>query len=136
LGDILGSVMGGGSASLQSSPLLAPIVEGLAEKLGLPPQMAQAVVAFVLGKLMNHRLQPGIDLGLAPTEPQAARSQAASLEDVVQRMNSGRQVTKTAIRDAGLAEELAAHTGLDRAAAEASLQEVLNALGGQLGATQ
>ena len=34
----------------------------------------------------------------------------------------------------GLAKELAAHTGLDRATAEASLQQVLNALGGQLGA--
>lgn len=47
-------------------------------------------------------------------------------------MNSGQRVTKTGIRSAGLAREMAAHTGLDRATAEASLQEVLNALGGQL----
>jgi len=53
---------------------------------------------------------------------------------VVRRMNSGQRVRKTEIRSAGLAEELAAQTGLSRAKAEASLQEVLNALGGQLGA--
>jgi asparagine synthetase B (glutamine-hydrolysing) len=51
-------------------------------------------------------------------------------------MNSGQRVSKAAIRDAGLAKELAAHTGLDHATAEVSLQEVLNALGGQLSAGQ
>lgn len=136
LGDILGAIMGGGSPTLESDTFLAPIVTSLAEKLGLPPQVAQTVVAFVLGKLMGRRLQPGVDTTLPATRSQAARPQAASLEEVVQRMNSGRRVTKTAIRDAGLARELAAHTGLNRATAEASLQEVLNALGSQLGAAQ
>jgi RIO-like serine/threonine protein kinase len=69
-----------------------------------------------------------------PMQSQAARPQAASLEDVVQRMSTGKRVRKTEIRSAGLAKELSAHTGLNRATAEASLQEVLNALGGQLGA--
>jgi len=128
-GDIMGAIMGGGSPTLESDAFLAPIVTGLAEKLGLPPQIAQAVVAFVLGKLMGHRMQPGRGTTLASTEPQAM-----NLEDVVQRMNSGERVSKAAIRDAGLAEELAAHTGLNRATAEASLQQVLNELGGQLGA--
>ncbi|MBN1661472.1 MAG: hypothetical protein JXA93_23975 [Anaerolineae bacterium] len=133
LGDILSAIMGGGSPTLTSNSLLAPIVDGLAEKLGLPPQIAQAVVAFVLGKLMQHRLQPGIDTTQAPARTETAQPRAASLEDVVARMNSGQRVPKVAVRRAGLAKELAAHTGLDRATAEASVQEVLNALGGQLG---
>lgn len=132
--DILGAIMGSGSPTLESDAFLAPIVTGLAEKIGLPPQVAQTVVAFVLGKLMGHRLQPGMETGPALTRSGVARPQAVDLEDVVQRMNSGQRVTKTSIRDAGLAEELAAHTGLNRATAEASLQEVLNALGGHLGA--
>jgi hypothetical protein len=136
LGSILGAIMGGGSPTLQTDSFLAPIVSGLAEKLGLPPQIAQAVVAFVIGKLLDHRMQPGRDMGLASTAPPAAQPQAMSLEDVVQRMNSGKSVTKTSIRNAGLAKELAEHTGLDRRTAEASLQEVLNALGGQLGVTE
>ena len=133
-GDVLGAVMGGGSSALESDSFLAPIVTGLAEKLGLPPQIAQTVVAFVLGKLMGHRLQPGMETGPAPTRSRAARPQATNLEDVVRRMNSGKRVTKTSIRKSGLAKELAAHTGLDRATAETSLQQVLNALGGQIGA--
>lgn len=133
-GDILGAVMGGSSPTLESDTFLAPIVTGLAEKLGLPTKAAQRVVAFVLGKLMGHRLQPGMDTAPSTLGSRAAEPQTTSLEDVVQRMNSGQRVTKTAIRDAGLAEELAAHTGLDQVTAEASLQEVLNALGGQLGA--
>lgn len=76
-------------------------------------------------------MQPGRGATLTPTE-----LQATNLEDVVQRMNSGQRVSKAAIRDAGLAKELAAHTGLDHATAEVSLQEVLNALGGQLSAGQ
>jgi hypothetical protein len=135
-GDILGAIMGGGSPTLESDSFLAPIVTGLAEKLGLPPQVAQAVVAFVLGKLMERRLQPGREGFPPPTRSRTAQPQATGLEDVVQRMNRGKRVTKGEIRGAGLDQELAAHTGLDRATAEASLQEVLNALGGQLGSGQ
>ena len=133
LGSLLGTIMGAGSPAMGSDAFLAPIVSGLADKLGLPPQIAQAVVAFVLGKLMGHRLQPGIEADLASTRSGAASPGATNLEDVLQMMNSGQRVTKTAVRDAGLVEELAAHTGLDHATAEASLQQVLNAFGTQLG---
>jgi hypothetical protein len=133
-GDILGAIMGGGSPTLESDSFLAPIVTGLAEKLGLPPQVAQTVVAFVLGKLMARRLQPGVEAFPPPTRSRTVQPEATSMENVVQRMSSGKRVTKAEIRDAGLAKELAAHTGLDGATAEASLHEVLNALGDQLGA--
>ena len=134
LGDLLGAILGGGSPALESNSILGPIVNGLAEKIGLPPQLAQAVVAFVLGKLVERRLQPATaGLPLPAAEGRAARPQAASLETVLQRLNSGKPVTKTAVRSAGLARELSAHTGLNRATAEASVQQVLNALGGQLG---
>lgn len=132
LGNVLGTIMGAGSPAMESDSFLAPIVARLAGKLGLPPQMAQTVVAFVLGKLMGHRLQPGIGTEMATPDRVVARSEATDMEDLLQRMSSGRRVTKTAIRDVGLAEELAAHTGLDRATAEASLQQVLNAFGSQL----
>lgn len=133
LGNVLGALMGAGSPATESNSFLAPIVTGLAEKLGLPPQIAQTVVVFVLGKVMGHRLQPGIDTGLVSTRSGTDQPEATSMEDVLQKMTSGQRVTKTAIRDAGLAEELAAHTGLDHDTAEASLQQVLNALGSQLG---
>lgn len=136
-GDILGAIMGGGSTSMESDSFLAPIVSALANKIGLPPQVAQAVVAFVVGKLLGNRLQSGMTefptSGSTARQSRAARPQSVSLEDVVQRMNSGQRVRKTEIRGTGLARELSAYTGLDRATSEASLQQVLNMLGGQLG---
>jgi hypothetical protein len=136
LGSLLGAILGGGSPAQESNGILAPILTRLADKLGLPPQLAQAVVAFVLGKLIESRLSPE---GASPSvteAPQAAPPRGVSVEDVVRRMNSGKWVSKTEIRNAGLAEELAASTGLDRRTAEASLQEVLNALGGQVNSGQ
>lgn len=132
LGNVLGTIMGAGSPAMESDSFLAPIIADLAEKVGLPPQIAQTVVAFVLGKLMGQRLQPGIGTEMAVTRSGAAGPEATNMEDLLKTMGNGQRVTKTAIRDAGLAEELAAHTGLDRATAEASLQQVLNAFGGQL----
>ena len=49
----IGAVLGGGSTSIGASPLLAPIADLLAQKLGLPPAMAHAVLAFVLAKLVS-----------------------------------------------------------------------------------
>jgi hypothetical protein len=48
IGDILGAVLGGGSTGIGASPLLAPIANLLANKLGLPPAIAQAVIALSL----------------------------------------------------------------------------------------
>jgi hypothetical protein len=109
-------------------------VDGLADKLGLPPQIVQAVVAFVMGKLLGNRLQPGAAQLGASGPSRAKRRRGATLEDVRQKMNRRQRVTKKEIRSSGLAKELSSYTGLDRATAEASLQQVLNQLGGQLGA--
>jgi len=182
LGNILGALLGGSSSGLQSNSLLTPIVNGLAEKLNLPPQLAQAIVVFVLGKLLSNRQAPAITETQAYTQPSTAPAQGASLQDVVQqmnrgqqpsttpaqganlenvvqqmnrgqrasttpsratkldnvvqRMNSGQRVRKADIRGTGITREIVAQTGLDRATAEASVQEVLNALAGQMGTMQ
>ena len=133
-GDVLGGITGSGSSTMASDQFLAPIVDGLAEKLGVPPQVVQAVVAFVMGKLLDNRLQPGAAEYRGSAPSRAARRRGATLEDVRQKMNRRQRVTKKELRSSGLARELSAYTGLDLATAEASLQEVLNQLGGQLGA--
>jgi hypothetical protein len=133
-GDLLGGIMGGGSSTMASDPFLAPIVNGLAEKLGLPPQIVQAVVAFIMGKLLGNRLQPGVAELAASGPSRKARRRATTVEDIRQKMNRGKRVTKKELRSSGLVTELSRQTGLDRATATASLQEVLDELGGQLGA--
>jgi len=98
----------------------------LSKKLGLPPQIAQAVVVFFLGKLLKGRTQA------SSGSSAQSDSQGLSLDGLLGRMNSGATVRKADIRATGMAGELAAYTGLDRRTAEASLQEVVNALGGQV----
>ncbi len=132
--DLLGALMGGGSSTMASDSFLAPIVSSLSEKLGLPPQVVQAVVAFVMGKLLDNRLQPGVPEIRASGPSRAARRRGTTVEDVRQKMNRRKRVTKKELRSSGLVKELSASTGLDRATAETSLQEVLSELGGQLGA--
>jgi len=101
----------------------------LSKKHGLPPQIAQAVVVFVLGKLLKGGMQA------SPSSSAQSEAQGLSLDSLLGRMNSGATLRKADIRAAGMAGELAAYTGLDRRTAEASLQEVLNALGGQVART-
>jgi hypothetical protein len=135
LGGILGAIMGGGTSSTQADPFTSAIANMLSNKLGLPPQIAHAVVAFVLGKLLHGRVQAGS--GSQATSGASAQSapQGLSLDGLLGRMNSGATVRKSDIRATGMAKELAAYTGLDRKTAEASLQQVLNALGGEVGST-
>ena len=135
-GDLLGSIMGGGSSTMASDPFLSPIVNGLAEKLGLPPEVVQAAVAFIMGKLLDNRLQPEVAEFRESGPSRTTRRRGTSVEDVRQKMNRGQRVTKKELRSSGLAKELAEYTGLDRASAETTLQEVLEQLGGQLGAAE
>jgi hypothetical protein len=90
-GGLLGMVLGSG--------MLDPIINGLAEKIGLPPETAQAVVAFVIQKLLAGG-------GSGERGPGAG------------------DLTSPA-----MAQELSEQTGLDPETAEASLQEVVKLMG-------
>ncbi len=133
VGDILGAVMGGGSPGIGASPLLAPVSNLLAEKVGLPPVIAQAVVAFVLAKLMSGSGggRPAGRTGLVEEGP--------GVQDLLQHTSSGRRLDTSTLAATGLPEELAQHTGMDVNTATQSLQHALELLGpavGSLGAGQ
>jgi hypothetical protein len=160
---ILGAMLGGGGSAMESNSFLAPIISGLAEKLGLPPQIAQTVVAFVINKLLSGGLgsggapgvaaagdepagQQGLDLeqimqqfgsspvaGAVTDSEEPAGPEGLDLGQILQQMGSSRGVDASYLRSTGLHEELAQETGLDPDTAEASLQEVFNMLSGQLG---
>ena len=134
IGDLLGAMMGGAGAGQGSNALLAPIVNGLAENIGLPPQLAQVVVSFVLGKLLDSRMQTGaIAAAPLPRQIDEAEPEAGSLEAAVQSMRAGKRTGQAGTRSADLARELADKTGMDRATAEASVKEVLSAFAGRMG---
>jgi hypothetical protein len=115
-GDLLGSLMGGAGADIGAGSPLAPMIQGIAEKVGLPPQMAQLIVTFLLGKLLSAGAGGGLDLN-----------------DLLGRMGSGQGLDADYVQATGLAEELSQQTGLDSDTATRGLQEALNLLGGQLG---
>ena len=132
IGDILGAVLGGGSSSIGASPLLAPIANLVSQKLGLPPAIAQAVIAFVLAKLLSGSSGGGSGrMDLVQEGP--------GMQDLLERASSGQRLDKRTLAATGLPEELAQHTGLDPDTAAKSLQQVLTLLGpamSDLGAAQ
>jgi len=127
----LGGILGGAS-SLGANSFLAPIINELAERLGLPPAIANAVVSFVLGKLLSGSLgragaaSPG---AIAPSQPQGL-----DLDHLLETVGTGGQFEPGYLRSTGLVAELAQQTGIDQSTAMQSLQEVLGKLGGQLAA--
>jgi uncharacterized protein YjbJ (UPF0337 family) len=142
IGDILGGILGGGSG-MNSNTFLGPIVQKLAEQLGLPPAIAQMVVSFVLSKMMGSaaaKSQATLPSQATPSQrgaqgvPQA--QQGLDLDDLLGQMSTGQTLNTSYFQATGLTQELSQKTGLDSDTAATSLQEVLKMLGGALGSAQ
>ena len=130
LGGLLGGLLGGGGGSQDAgelNPLMAPLANMLADRLGLSPQMAQMVMGFVLGKMADTP-NPGqpATRGVAPQG-----GGGLNLDNLLEQMNQG-GVDKSFVQAQGLDKELAEQTGLDQEKAAESLEQVLNMFGGQM----
>lgn len=124
--EILAALLGG-NTGMQGAGT-SPIVEGVAGKLGLPQGIAQMIVAFVLGKLMNSMMGGASALPGASTPPRSRaatpqQAQGLDLDSLLETMG----------QDRSMADELAQQTGLDKQTAQRSLQEVLGMIGAQRG---
>jgi hypothetical protein len=116
--------LGGSGAS--NNTFLAPIIGMLADKLGLPPAIAQMVVSFVLGKLLaggasQAQVQPGRRAVPSPASPQGF-----DLDHLLDEMEGEQGLGADYLMSTGAADELAEQTGLDPDMAARSMQEVLN----------
>ena len=127
---ILNAVMGGGADTGVSS-MLAPVTDHLAKKLGVPPEMAQMIVTFVVGKLLSSQMRGGA----AATRSGAAAQDDFDLDDLVAHMNEG-GLDADYLQSTGMVDELAQQTGLDSDTAARGLQDAFEMLGGQLGEGQ
>jgi hypothetical protein len=152
LGSLLGGLLGGGvqggqqtptaSAGISSHPFLAPIVNGLAKKLGLPPAIAEVVVSFALTQLLNSLMNRASTGGATGMQSFAGSQRAGEvagdlqMEDISQRFQSGLAIDTQYLRSAGLSQQLADQTGLDQKTAAASLEQAFQLLGSAPGSEQ
>jgi hypothetical protein len=127
---ILETILGAGRASqgggLSQSPagnpimgLLQPVVNKIAQKMNISPEIAMLVVTFVVQKLLAHHPTSGRD------------STQFDLDDMLQQMSSG-NINPQTLQSSGMVDELAQATGLDHETAARSLDATLGVLGGQV----
>ena len=156
LADLLGSLLGGGAQTTPSRPskssgsrrtsstksassndalsaMLAPIVDELANKLGLPPELANAVIAFAVTQLANSQANASGSASRPNTGSVLAKGRGMlSNADggLVQRLASGQSIDSDFLHSSGIAQQLASQTGMDSQTAATSLQQVFSLLSG------
>jgi hypothetical protein len=117
MGAILGSFLGGGvqdstpsASALGSNSFLAPIVDAIAARIGIQPQIAQTVVSFALTQLIG----------------------AQGNKQLAHTLAKNGTVSQGFLRTSGLVNQLCQQTGMDSKTATKSLQKVLEAFGTQM----
>ncbi len=121
LGSLLGMLGGGGQQGGGMGGPFDALAGPLAEKLGLPPQIASAVLMFLANALLA---------GKAGSRSGAANND--DLGDLLGMLNSGR-MNNQALQSNQLVQGLSKETGLDQETAARSIGAVVDMLGGQQG---
>jgi hypothetical protein len=111
---LLGGLLGGQSNNPMAS-LLAPITNGLAAKLGIPPAIASMATGFLINKMFG---------GSAPEK--APSGGGFGLENLLGVMNNGGKGADDMLSKSGLVKEFAGHAKIDD-------KQAGNALGGLVG---
>jgi len=104
--------------------LLQPLVGKLAKKVGISPEIAMIVVAFVVQRLLASH--PQVSSGTT------GKSQALDLNQLFQMMGSQQGVGQDYLHSTGMVKDLAQTAGLDQATAAQSLNAVFGLLGGEV----
>ena len=111
--DILGALTGGSGGmqpgSMASNSVLSPIVDDVARKHGIDPQMAETVVGFPLNQLLS--------------------KQGGGMSSLVQQLASGQGINTSQLKSGAMVTQLAKQTGMDHDTAAKSLSQVLSVFG-------
>ena len=108
------------SSTMSSNPmmgLIQPLVEPLAKKLKIPPQLAMIVVSFVLQKMLAHHPTSGRD------------STQFDLDDLFNQVGTTGKINPAMLQNSGMVEELSRATGMDQATAAKSLNTAFTMVG-------
>jgi hypothetical protein len=115
---VLGGLLGGQSNNPMAS-LLAPVTNGLAAKLGIPPAIASMATGFLINKMFG---------GSAPQ--QAPNGGGFGLENLLSVMNNGGKGADDLLSKSGLVQEFAGHAKIDDKQASSALGGLVGMLSG------
>jgi hypothetical protein len=113
---------GSGTTMASSDPimtLLQPVVNNVAAKLGISPQMATLIASIALHYLVQS----------SPNTPGAS---PLNLGNVMQSLSSGQGISPNTLQQSGIVNDVMRATGMDQQQAVRSLDTTFGALGGHL----
>jgi hypothetical protein len=129
LADLVGELLARrASGGKEGDSVLGPILEHLTKNMGLSPETSQAVVGYVLEKLLKRQQEKAASASTSG-EAGASAGQAFDLDGFLQQTRCGPIVELTPAASGDDVGELAHDADLDPATAEASLNQVLKMLG-------
>ena len=133
IADMIGAILGGGAGGRGGAGNNI-IAEMLSEKLGIPPALAQAAVAFFMAKMferqMTRQQRPSGQGGIFEPRRQAETDGGLDLDDLLDSMGDGNTLGMK-FNNSGMASDLAKQTGMSPDQANKALQEIVNIVGQQ-----
>ncbi|HFC11538.1 MAG TPA: hypothetical protein ENJ56_01745 [Anaerolineae bacterium] len=129
IADMIGAIMGGGAGG-GSRSAANPIANMLAQKLGIPPALAQAAVAFFMAKMFERKMQPRAPRNdnSGGFQPQRQDTDSLDLDDLLDSMGDSGSLG-TRFSNSGMDSELAEKTGMQPQQANQALQEIVKIFG-------
>ena len=109
----------GQSSMMAGNPLMGlmqPLVEPLAKKLKIQPELAMVIISFVLQKLLAHHPTSGRD------------STQFNIDDLFNQLGSGK-LDPNMVKNSGMVDELSRVTGMDNATASKTLNTAFTMVG-------
>lgn len=113
---LLGGLLGGQGNNPMAS-LLAPVTQGLAAKLGIPPEMASMATGFLINKLFGG-------------QSSASGGGGFDMQGLLGAMNNGGKGADDVLAKSGLVKEFAAHAKIDEKQAGSALGGLVGLLSG------
>jgi hypothetical protein len=123
LGGLLGGQGSSGFTTAGSGSPLDALIQPLAQKLGISPEIASTVVTFLMNALIS---------GKMAGRSETATTTGIDLGDAIAGFG-GSKAPRASAANSRLAQELSQETGLDQKTAAASIDEFVNLLGGPAG---
>jgi hypothetical protein len=128
--DFVGAILGGGDGDSSGKESKNPIAQYLAEKLGISPMIAEAIVAFFMAKVVATLAPNMMGMMGAQAELEGAKDEGLNLDHLLESAED-EQVLDMKLRATGMPQELADSANIDQDTATRGLQELVKLVANQ-----